>query len=78
MVDWRLWVSHDPKVCHGRLCCAGTRIPISVVLDNLAVGLPLAELLRQYPALKPEHVQAALAYAADLARERVVPLDAAG
>jgi len=47
---------------------------VSVVLDNLADGQTPDRILEQYPTLKPEHVPAAIAYAADLARERVVPI----
>ena len=48
----------------------------AVVLDNLAAGLETDEILRSYPSLKAEDVHAAVAYAADLARERMVSLDA--
>lgn len=75
--DWRSRIAVDPVVCHGRACVAGTRIPVSVVLDNLAAGEPEAATLRSYPTLKPEDLRAALAYAAELARERVVTLDQA-
>jgi uncharacterized protein (DUF433 family) len=54
----------------------GTRIPVAVVLANLAAGLTEEELFRSYPSLTPDAVRAALAYAADLAQERVVPLPA--
>jgi uncharacterized protein (DUF433 family) len=57
---------------HGAVCLRGTRIPVSVVLDNLAAGESPQRILEQYPTLKPEHIAAAIAYAADLARERVV------
>jgi uncharacterized protein (DUF433 family) len=46
---------------------------VSVVLDNLAAGLSPAEIVRSYPSLRPDDVAAATAYAAELARERVVP-----
>ena len=46
---------------------------VSVVLDNLAAGADVAEILRLYPSLKREDVAAAIAYAAELARERLVP-----
>ena len=48
----------------------------SVVLDNLAAGEMVATILDEYPSLKPEHIPAALWYAADLARERIVPVPA--
>jgi uncharacterized protein (DUF433 family) len=50
---------------------------VSVILDNLAAGESVERILKNYPTLKPEDIQAALLYAAELARERVVPLPAA-
>ncbi len=67
-MNWRNYISVDPAVCHGQACIRGTRITVSVVLDNLAVGLDLDEVLRSYPSLHREAVQAALAYAADLTK----------
>jgi uncharacterized protein (DUF433 family) len=73
-MDWRERITVDPAVCHGQACIKGTRIMVAVVLDNLAAGLDTDEILRSYPSLTTEDVQAAIAYAADLARERMVPL----
>jgi uncharacterized protein (DUF433 family) len=73
-MNWMRYITTDPIILHGSACFAGTRIPVTVVLDNLADGAELAEILRQYPSLGPEHVSAALGYAADLARERIVPI----
>ena len=73
-MDWRERITVDPAVCHGQACIKGTRIMAAVVLDNLAAGLQVDEILRSYPPLKAEDVQAAVAYGADLARERLVPL----
>ncbi|HUZ00187.1 MAG TPA: DUF433 domain-containing protein [Thermomicrobiaceae bacterium] len=70
MTDWTDRVVADPAVCHGQAVIRGTRIPVSVILDNLAADLPLEELLGSYPALAREDVMAAIAYAADLAAER--------
>ncbi len=67
-MNWRNYISVDPAVCHGQACIRGTRITVSVVLDNLAVGLDLDEVLRSYPSLHREAVQAAIAYAADLTK----------
>ncbi|HYO14335.1 MAG TPA: DUF433 domain-containing protein [Thermoanaerobaculia bacterium] len=75
-MDWRDHITVDPKVCHGQACIKGTRIMVSVVLDNLAAGLSPEEILRSYPTLTPEAIQAAISYAADLARERVVAIPA--
>lgn len=71
-MDWRELIVVDPAVCHGQACIRGTRIMASVVLDNLAAGLDVEGLLKSHPSLTREGVQAAVAYAADLARERVV------
>ena len=75
-MDWRERVTVDPAVCHGQACIKGTRIMVAVVLDNLAAGVETDEILRSYPSLTGEDVHAAMAYAADLARERMVPLGA--
>ena len=75
MTDWELRISADPKVCHGKPCIRGTRIMVSVILDNFADGLTADEIVREYPPLTPEDVRAALAYAAMLTREEeLVPL----
>ena len=71
-MDWRDYITVDPEVCHGRACVRGTRVLVSVVLDNLAAGLSLDEVTRSYPSVSADAVRAALAYAADLAGERVV------
>ena len=73
-MDWRERITVDPAVCHGQACIKGTRIMVAVVLDNLAAAVGVDEILRSYPSLQAEDVQAAMAYAADLARERMVPL----
>ena len=72
MINWRDYISVDPAVCHGKACIRGTRIMVSVILDNLASGQTAGEIIRSYPSVTQESVQAAIAYAADLARERVV------
>ncbi|HVO48778.1 MAG TPA: DUF433 domain-containing protein [Steroidobacteraceae bacterium] len=71
-MDWRTRISIDPAICHGKACIKGTRIMVSVVLDNLAAGQTPDEISRLYPTLRREDVTAAIAYAAELARERVV------
>jgi len=75
-MNWKPYITTDPKIMHGAVCLHGTRIPVSVVLDNLAAGETQEQILQQYPSLKPEHISAALGYAADLARERIVPVTA--
>ena len=75
-MNWRDHVTVDPEVCHGQACLRGTRVMVSVVLDNLADGMSEDEILRSYPTLTREAVRAAIAYAADLSRERVVAIGA--
>jgi uncharacterized protein (DUF433 family) len=75
-MNWQDYIVVDPAVCHGKACIKGTRIMVSVVLDNLAAGLTPDEILHSYPSLTREAVQAAIAYAAELARERVVAMPA--
>jgi uncharacterized protein (DUF433 family) len=73
-MNWREHIAVDPQVMHGTTCIAGTRIPVSVVLDNLATGMTPDELVAEYPTLTQESIGAALAYAAELTRERVIAL----
>jgi len=75
-MNWRDRISVDPNVCHGRACIAGTRVMVSVVLDNLAAGESPQDIAASYQ-IAPEDVRAALEYAAEIAKERVVPLGAA-
>lgn len=75
-MNWREHITVDPAVCHGKACIKGTRIMVSVVLDNLAAGLQAEEILASYPSLSRDSIQAAMAYAAELARERLVPIPA--
>ena len=63
----------DPSICHGKAIIRGTRVLVSVILDNLAAGLTPDDILESYPSLTREDIRAAIAYAADLARERIVP-----
>jgi uncharacterized protein (DUF433 family) len=73
-MDWRSRISVDPNVCHGKACVAGTRVMVSVVLDSLAAGSSHDDILAGYPSLKMEDIEAVLAYAAELARERHVAI----
>ena len=77
-MNWREHITVDPTVCHGKACIGGTRVMVSVVLDNLAAGIDVDELLKSYPSLSRESVMAAMAYAADLTRDRTVDLTVAG
>ena len=67
-------LSTDPKILGGQVCVRGTRIPVTLILDALAAGETIEDLLRGYPTLTRDDVQAALAYGAKLAHERILPL----
>lgn len=68
MKNWQERISINPKVCHGTACIRGTRIPVSVVLDNLAAGYSKAAVRQSYPSITAEDIDAALSYAAELTR----------
>ena len=67
-------ISIDPAVCGGKPCIKGTRIWVSLVLDLLATGMSEAELRAEYPALTHDDILAAIAYGAEAARERIIPV----
>ncbi|MFM7832612.1 MAG: DUF433 domain-containing protein [Planctomycetaceae bacterium] len=64
-MNWQNRITVDPRVCHGKACIAGTRVMVSLILDNLAAGIPQQQILSSYPSLVAEDIEAALAYAAD-------------
>ena len=74
MDNWREHVSVNPAVCHGKACIRGTRVLVSVILDNIAAGADRPQILASYPSLKAEDIAAALAYAAELSREGAMEL----
>ncbi len=67
-------ISINPNVCFGKPCIRGTRIWVSLILDFLASGTSMEELLEEYPQLTREDVLAAIAYGAEMARERYVEI----
>lgn len=75
-MNWRERITVDPLVCHGKACIKGTRIMVSIILDNLAEGASEKEILTSYPSLSSEDIKAAIAYAAELSRERLVSVTA--
>ena len=74
MVDWKERISFDPNTCHGKAHMKGTRVMISVILDNLAEGMSIDDMLKDYPSLQREDVYAALQYGAKLARDDFIPI----
>jgi uncharacterized protein (DUF433 family) len=75
-MNWQDYITVDPKVCHGQACIKGTRVPVSVVLDNLAAGHSYEGILNSYPTITRESIQAAITYAAELTREHIIALPA--
>lgn len=67
-------ISINPKICFGKPCIKGHRIWVSLVLDLLASGMTVKEILDQYPGLKKDDILACIAYGAEMARERVVEI----
>ncbi|MDD5306619.1 MAG: DUF433 domain-containing protein [Deltaproteobacteria bacterium] len=73
-MDWKEHITSNAVICHGQACIRGTRIPVSVVLDNLAAGLSPEEIVKSYPPLCLDDIRAAMGYAAEIAREHVLPI----
>lgn len=71
-MNWQERITVNPSICHGKAYVKGTRIMVSVILDNLAAGVSESDILKSYPSLKRLDIQAAISYAAELARERQV------
>ena len=65
-------ISIDPNVCFGKPCIRGTRIWVSLILDFLADGMTTADVIAEYPYLKEDDILAAIAYGADMSRQRYV------
>jgi len=61
-----------PNICHGKACIAGTRIPVSVILDSLSSGCAYEKIIDAYPSLTIDDIRAALKYATLLTKERVI------
>ena len=74
MADWQERIAINPAVCHGKACIRGSRVMVSVILDNLAAGVPGEEIIASYPSIQEPDIQAALSYAAALAREGTADL----
>jgi uncharacterized protein (DUF433 family) len=67
-------ISIDPNICFGKPCIRGTRIWVSLILDFLASGETAEQILESYPQLTAEDIRAAIAYGAEVARERIIPV----
>ncbi len=74
MDTWQERIVVDPNICHGQPCIKGTRIMVWLIVSFLSNGDTIEDVLQAYPSLTREDVLAALAYAAEMAREKVVPI----
>jgi len=75
--DWRERISIKSTVCHGKPCIKGTRIWVSLILDLLAAGSTVEQIFQEYPQLTLEDIQTCIAYGAEAARERYIPVQMA-
>ncbi len=74
-INWQNYISIDPEIHHGEPCIKGTRIPVSIIIGSIADGMSIDEVLKEYPQISREEIQAVLAYAADLVRQEwILPL----
>lgn len=76
VIRWQDHIVATADTLHGWPRFRGTRIPVTVVLDNLAGGATAEELFADYPGLPPDAIAAALSYAADLSRDSIVAISA--
>jgi uncharacterized protein (DUF433 family) len=72
MIQWREYLVSDPAICGGQLCAKGSRVMVTNILDSLAEGATREEILKSYPSLQPNHIDAAMAYAAELAHGQLL------
>ncbi len=68
-------ISVDPEICFGKPCIRGTRIWVSLLLDFLANGMTVPEILAEYPQLTEADILAAIAYGAEMSRARYVDIE---
>jgi uncharacterized protein (DUF433 family) len=71
-IRWQKYVIIDREIHHGEPCIKGTRVPLAAIIGSIADGMTTEQVLQEYPQLKHEDVQAALAYAADVVRQDIL------
>jgi uncharacterized protein (DUF433 family) len=74
LLNWKEYIITDPQICHGKACIKGTRIMVSVILYNFAIGLSISDIIRSYPSLDEQSIRAAIQYAAELTKEQFIAL----
>lgn len=73
-IDWHNHISIDPEIHHGEPCIKGTRVTVSTIVGNVKAGVTIKGIISEYPQLNEEAVEAALAYDADMAWERLMKI----
>jgi uncharacterized protein (DUF433 family) len=71
-INWQEYITIDKDIHHGEPCIKGTRVPVAIIVGSMADGMSIDEILNEYPQLKRESIQAALAYAADVVRQEII------
>jgi uncharacterized protein (DUF433 family) len=71
-INWQDHITVDKDIHHGEPCIKGTRVPVAIIVGSIADGMSMDEILAEYPQLKRESIQAALAYAADAVRQEII------
>jgi len=71
-MDWKKYITVNQDICHGKACIKGTRIMVSIILDNIANNITTEEILKSYPTIDKISIRACVAYAAALANDRVI------
>ncbi len=64
-MNWKKHISSDPEIMFGKMVIKGTRIPVELILEKLAAGNTVEDLIQAYPRITAAHVQACLLFAAD-------------
>ena len=67
-------ISVDPNICFGKPCIRGTQIWAALIFDLLANGMAIKDVIAEYPQLKEEDIHTAIAYGAEMSRERYVKI----
>ncbi len=71
-INWQNFIVIDPEIHHGEPCIKGTRVPVAILVGNIADGMTINEVIQEYPQVTHESMRAALAYAADVVRQDIL------
>ena len=71
-INWQNFISVNPEIHHGEPCIKGTRISVAIIIGSIADGMSMDDIIKEYPQIKRESIQAALAYAAEAVRTEIL------